>query len=257
MLAFETGEGMDNLLDVAACPHRHLNRYEHSRGCCRYGYEEATITCTQAQGQGNAKARQKGLWKGLKPLLKPGRFAAVQARVLWGLEEQVHMRPGHFWACELGNAGNLLADCAGSPILAGPFPSRQHWPPNEDEAGWKEAYRSIPRLRYDEGECALLLRCYYHRTADDAEGLTFVRWMGQQRGEILVVNSRELRAVEGRQANDFKLTPPQPPPQLRQQAARTVKRKQAQGAEPPFDPKMRWRLVREIDVITRIDCKDS
>lgn len=256
MLAFETGEGMDNLLDVVACPRRHLNRYEHGRSY-RCGFEEATITCTQALGLGNAKARQKALWLELKPLLKPSKFAAVQARVLWALEEQVHMRPGHFWACELGDAGAVLADRAGSPILAGPFASRQYWPPNEGEAGWKEAYRGIQRLRYDEGECALLLRCYYHRTADDAEGLTFVRWMGQQRSEILVINSCELRAVQGRQANDFKLTPPQPPPQLRQQAARAAKKKQAQGAEPPFDPKMRWRLVRELDVGTRIACKDS
>ena len=29
---------------------------------------------------------------------------------------------------------------------------------------------------YDAGDCALLVRCYYHRTADDREGLTFVRW---------------------------------------------------------------------------------
>ena len=45
-------------------------------------------------GQVNAKARQKALWQELRPLLKTGtgRFAAVQARALWGLEEQVHMR---------------------------------------------------------------------------------------------------------------------------------------------------------------------
>ena len=113
------------------------------------------------------------------------------------------------------------------------------------------------RLRYDPGECAILLRCYYHRTADDAEGLTFVRWKGEQRSEILVINSCELRAVQGRQKNDFKLTPPKPPPQLRQQAARTKKTQSSHEVEPPFDPKMRWRLARELDVSTRIDCKDT
>ena len=72
---------MDALLDVAACKRRHLMRYEH-RGSARYGYEEATIKCTQAAGIGNAKARAKALWQELRPLLKAGRFAAVQARML-------------------------------------------------------------------------------------------------------------------------------------------------------------------------------
>ena len=113
------------------------------------------------------------------------------------------MRPGHFWACEFGDAGKLLQDPSrvGSAILAGPFESRQYWPPNEGEPGWKPAYRGMARHRYDEGDCALLLNCYFHRTADDAEGLTFLRWKGLQRGEVLVVNSSELRAVQGLQRN--------------------------------------------------------
>ena len=73
-------EGMDALLDIADCKRRHLLRYEHAGGD-RFGYEEATITCTQAPGYGNAKMRAKALWKELKPLLKAAKFAAVQARV--------------------------------------------------------------------------------------------------------------------------------------------------------------------------------
>ena len=48
------------------------------------------------------------------------------------------MRPGHYWGCELGDAGKLLKDPSreGSAILAGPFKSRESWPPNEGEAGW-------------------------------------------------------------------------------------------------------------------------
>ena len=69
--------------------------------------------------------------------------------------------------------------------------------------------------------------------ADDPEGLTFVRWMEQKQGEILLVNSSELRAVQGRQVCDFRLTPPKPLPELRQQLARAKKQKQS-GA-PPFD----------------------
>ena len=62
----------------------------------------------------------------------------------------------------------------------------------------------------------------------------------------------ELRAVQGRQVCDFMLTPPKPPKPLRQQQARA--KKQKQSGPPPFDPKMRWRLDREVDAETRRDC---
>ena len=109
--------------------------------------------CTQASGIANAKARAKALWQELKRVLKAGKFAAVQAREVWSEEEHVHMRPGHFWACEMGDA-----DGRGSPILAGPFAKQQFWPPNKGEAGWKEAYNGIIQQRYDSGDCALFIR---------------------------------------------------------------------------------------------------
>ena len=176
---------------------------------------------------------------------------------LWSTEERIHMRPGHFWACELGDAGDLLADPQrrGSPILAGPWSERRHWPPDEGEPGWKEAYRGMPCHRYDPGDCPILLRCYYHRTADDPEGLTFVRWMGQQHSEVLVVNSSELRAVQGYQKNDFVLIPPQPPVPLRQQQMRAKKRKRSDPQS--FDPKQRWRLDSECDAATRLVCEGT
>ena len=244
--AFETGEGMDALLDVVACTRRHLMRYEH-RGGARFGYEEACITCTQASGIANAKMRAKALWQELKRLLKAGKFAAVQARELWSTEEQVHMRPGHFWACVLGDA-----DGKGSPILFGPFVKQQYWPPTEGEEGWKEEFRSLTRQRYDAGDCALLVRCYYHRTPDDREGLTFVRWQARP-GEMLVITSSELRAVQGRQECDFKLTPPRGASQLRQQLSRAKKQKAAEVSQ--CDPKQRWRLERELDGLTRKVCE--
>ena len=252
-LAFHSGAGMNELLDVAACKRRHLLSYQHrGRGTC-YGYEEGKIECTQAAGQQNAKTRAKALWKELKRVLKPGKFGAAQARELWSTEEQVHMRPGHFWALQFGDAGDLLADPSrkGTVVLK-EFSSREYWPPNEGDPDWKDVYRGIPRHRYDPGECALLLRCYVHRTADDPEGLTFVRWQ-EKPGEILVLNSSELRAVEGRQACDFKLTPPRQPKELRQQQTR-AKKKAPPAKEKQFDPKMRFRLERELDRDTRMVC---
>ena len=64
----------------------------------------------------------------------------------------------------------------------------------------------IGKYRGDEGDCLLLLRRYYHRTADDATGLTFMRWEAKK-GEVLVVNSTELCAVQGQAACDFQLHP--------------------------------------------------
>ena len=163
------------------------------------------------------------------------------------------MRPGHFWAAELGDA-----DGKGSPILAGPFKERTYWPLCEGEPGWDVKWRGIPRQRYDPGDCALLLRRYFHRTADDPEGLTFVTWKctGSER---LVVNSSELCAVQGRQVCDFKLVAPQ----ARRQVAvpcvslprHTKKQAPAAQTDPPaFDYKMRYRLDPEIDQSTRTPC---
>ena len=73
----------------------------------------------------------------------------------------------------------------------------------------------------------------------------------------LVVNSCELRAVQGRQECDFKLTLPQPPPQLRQQLARAKNMQRPQDGAELFDPKARWRLERELDGDTRVLCCSS
>ena len=72
----------------------------------------------------------------------------------------------------------------------------------------------------------------------------------------LVEWSSELRAVQGREACDFKLVPPQPSKPLRQQQARAKKRKRDETQQPPpFDPKQRWRLDRNVDASTRRVCE--
>ncbi len=40
------------------------------------------------------------------PSVKPGVWGCVKARTQWSTEEDVHMRPGHHWLCEFGDAGN-------------------------------------------------------------------------------------------------------------------------------------------------------
>jgi len=86
-------------------------------------------------------------------------------------EELGHIRPGHFWLCELGEAGG------GSPIM-------QTFEKREFKYG----------TRFDKDDCAILLRRYLNRTAEDSLGLTFVEWE-EAAGKTLVVNSCELRKV--------------------------------------------------------------
>jgi hypothetical protein len=178
------------------------------------------------------------LWRKLKPLLKAGKFAAIQARELWSTEERVHLRPGHFWPCELGDA-----DGKGSPVV------HRYTQKNEShEATDGQKYRG------DEGDCLLLIRHYYHRTPDDTTGLTFMRWQAQK-GEVLLVNSRELRALTGHQANDFMLTPSDPPPpRLRERHDRSTKAG-ARMHVVPYPAKQKWRLDQDIDHSTRLECE--
>ena len=46
-----------------------------------------------------------------RPHLKPGNYASVQARERWSTAEEVHLRPGHHWVFELGNAGGEKGSC--------------------------------------------------------------------------------------------------------------------------------------------------
>ena len=114
----------------------------------------APITCTAAAGLYNSKVRAKALWLKLKPLLKAGKFAAVQARELWSTEEKVHLRPGHFWAAELGDA-----DGKGSPILH-TFTKKNEYFTLSDGS----------KILGGPGECVQLLNCFscLHAVSSDA-----------------------------------------------------------------------------------------
>ena len=148
------------------------------------------------------------------------------------------MRPGHFWVCELGDY-----DGKGSPVI-------------HKFTGKNESFELSDgrKVRGDAGDWLLLIRRYYHRTVDDTEGLTFVRWQGQEKGVPLVINSSELRAVQGWQKCDIKLVPPRSE-QQRASIARSKKRKRSE--EVWYDVKTRWRLEVELDRLIRSFCEAS
>lgn len=209
-LAFDTGEGMDARLQINECNRSHLSSFSEGSIECRAasGVANARVSiiifsctcvlaheslqdCSQSFNYIFSQARQKELWKKLKPLLQAGKHAAVQARELWSDQELVHMRPGHFWAFELGDA-----DGKGSPILHEYTKKNEYFTLSNGE-----------RHRGDEGDCLLLVRFYFERVADDAKGLTFVKGKAATEMEFDVINSSELRAVQGRQQCDIKLIP--------------------------------------------------
>ena len=108
-------------------------------------------------------------------------------------------------------------------------------------------------MRGDQGDYLLLIRRYYHRTAEDTSGLTFKRWQ-EKKGDVLVVNSTQVRAIEGHQANDFKLAAMNPP-RLRAKHGRAKKSEVAE--EVVFPVNQKWQLDSEIDFDTRYACEET
>ena len=177
------------------------------------------------------------MWAQLERVLKAGKHAAIQARALWSTEERVHLRPGHFWACELGDA-----DGKGSPIIHTFIKKNESFELSDGR-----------KMRGDAGDCLLLIRRYFHRTADDPNGLTFKLWQAKK-GELLVVNSSELRAVQGHQKNDFVLRLINRP-LLREKIARG--KKKYKPVEVVYSLGQKWGLDADIDRDTRAVCEGT
>ena len=118
-------------------------------------------------------------------------------------------------------------------------------------------YMYMWQVRGDAGECLLLVRRYFNRTPDDPTGLTFKYWQPEEKGEVLVINSSELRAVQGHQKNDFVLRPINPPV-LRQKIGRSKKGSMSTAApEIDYGPRQKWGLDPDIDKDTRKVCEAS
>ena len=119
----------------------------------------------------------------------------MQADVLWSESERRHLRPGHFWICELGDAGEGKGSFEQSFSLA--------------PRSWKE-YKGT---RFYDGESALVVKRWFHRTDDDASGCTFVEWDPKKDSApdappaAMLINSSKLRDIFG--SEQFKrIVPP-------------------------------------------------
>ena len=90
-------------------------------------------------------------------LIKSGVWGCVQARVQWSTEEDTHIRPGHHWLCEFGDAGNGTS----SPKQ---FNLEHHT---------REDYRDT---HFYKGDCTLVINRWINRVEEDVSGLTFEEW---------------------------------------------------------------------------------
>ena len=132
------------------------------------------------QGIKNREARVAEWVTKVLPLVKPGVWGCVQTRAQWSTEEDAHMRPGHHWLCEFGDAGNGTS-CEKEFNL-----SHRTW----------EDYRGT---RFYKGDCALVIKRWLNRVEEDVSGLTFQEWtpdVDTSRTPVaMLINSSELRVA--------------------------------------------------------------
>ena len=155
-------------------------------GCTRSKltvWKEDKFTVRPANGQRERDKRTAETLKKELPKAKPGKWGCVQARELWSTEEEVHLRPGHHWLFEFGDAGDgTSCERAFSQL------DRRKW----------EVYKDT---RFYDGERALVVKRWLHRVEEDASGLTFEEWDptkdadAEQPPVAMLVNSSEVRAA--------------------------------------------------------------
>ena len=78
-------------------------------GCSRQKltvWAEDSFKVTPAAGIREREKRRNETLRRELPKARPGAWGCVQARELWSTKEEIHLRPGHHWLCEFGDAGD-------------------------------------------------------------------------------------------------------------------------------------------------------
>lgn len=144
------------------------------------------LTSMAAAGIANHRTFEKDLWANkLRSKVAPGKFGYVQADALWSEAERKHLRPGHGWLFEFGDAG-------------------------EGKGSFKQSFKMAPKswqlyegTCFYDGEAALVVKRWFHRIDDDASGCTFVEWDPKADAKpgappvAMLINSSKLRGVFG------------------------------------------------------------
>ncbi len=120
-------------------------------------WKEDQFTVLPGQGIKNRETRVTEWVVKTLSLAKSGVWGCVQTRTQWSTEEDAHMRPGHHWLCEFGDAGNGTS-------FERQFNLGHHQ---------CEDYRGT---RFYNKDSALVIKFWLNRVEEDASGLTFQEW---------------------------------------------------------------------------------
>ena len=141
---------------------------------------------TQAAGIQQRKKRVAEMIAKELEKAKPGAWGCVQAREQWSEDEQIHLRPGHHWIFEFGEAPDGTS-CEFTFSFSPCQPRRNG-----------VVYKGT---RFYNGDRALKVKRWLHRVAEDASGLTFEEWDptkdvdNSQPPVAMIINSSELRGA--------------------------------------------------------------
>jgi hypothetical protein len=217
----------------------------------------------QAQSNGHKRAAKLHGKDAKEAMDGIGRFILVQARERWSTKEEVHFRQGHYWLARTVESSPGSGTCIVEKV---------------------EKNKFINGNRFDRGDYVIAVE-WFDREAADGDGLSFTKWVpDEDEDERMVVNSTELRAVEGYEIDLTKtdglafsvlrveptVLPVLVPPQTgkvapRQQAARGAKRggptpgtRAALVVErplpPPPTPETVWEIRADVDAAARKEC---
>jgi hypothetical protein len=163
-------------LDVPGCSHSKLTVWKEDK-----------FTVRPRDGQREREKRLAEIRKKELSKAKPGKWGCVQVRELWSTKEEIHLRPGHHWLFEFGDAGD------GTCVETVNGQKTFSLPPRK----WVE-HKGV---RFYNGDSALVVKRWLHRVDEDASGLSFVEWDPKAEADPeappveMIVNSSELRAA--------------------------------------------------------------
>jgi hypothetical protein len=131
------------------------------QGCTRTKqtfWTEDELTVTSSPGIWNRDVRVAEIAARELEKAKPDKWGCVQAHELWSPQEERQVRPGHFWLLKFDKVPGSNS-CVEKEFKLG---TRQY-----------EEYKGV---RFDNGDCVLLVDVWLHRVDEDVSGLTFEEW---------------------------------------------------------------------------------
>jgi hypothetical protein len=147
---------------------------------CLFFWTEDEFTVTVSSGIRDRDVRVDEIVPRDPEKTKPDKWEYVQARELWSPQEERQVSPRHFWMMKFAKVPGSNS-CVEKKFKLGTL-----------------QYEEYKGVRFDNGDCALLVDVWIHRVDEDDSGLTFEEWdpsLDTEDSEVpvaMIVNSSEL-----------------------------------------------------------------